>query len=87
MGNARLKAACQSVIGWQTRKDKMSKRVELLRHALSENGIVCFNTIDQPLVTELCEIIGVLHRKLEFGPTGYLPSDIEEAVAESEVCK
>ncbi len=36
-----------------------------LDSALSESGCITFAAISQPLVTELCEIIGSLHRALE----------------------
>lgn len=43
----------------------MNKRIELMNEALGESGIVPFHAIDTPLVSELCEIIGVLYRGLE----------------------
>jgi len=50
---------------------KKERAVRDLEDALSENGIVCLHAIDQPLVTNMCDIIGILHRKLEaFGMSG-----------------
>lgn len=42
-----------------------TKRIQLLDDALSERGIVPFFASDIPLVNELCEVIGILHRELE----------------------
>ena len=39
--------------------------VETMNKALSESGIVCFAAINQPLVDNLCETIGVLYRALQ----------------------
>ena len=38
------------------------KKFQTMIHALSEDGIVCFHAIDQPLVSELCAVIGALYR-------------------------
>ena len=42
-----------------------NKQVKTLNEALEDNGIICFAKIDQPLVTELCEVIGTLYRELQ----------------------
>lgn len=41
------------------------QRIEILERALSESGCIPFHAMDAPLVAELCEIIGILHRELE----------------------
>ena len=38
---------------------------KLLDEAMSEHGVFCFRSIDQPLVTDLCEVVGALYRELE----------------------
>ena len=38
---------------------------QLLNEALEENGIICFHKVDQPLVTDLCDIIGILYCELQ----------------------
>jgi len=51
-----------------------------MENALSENeiGIVCFHMIDQPLVTTLCNVVGVLYRALQ--AQGMTETQIEEFV-------
>jgi hypothetical protein len=57
----------------------MTQNQELLEEALSESGIVCFHSVDQPLVSQLCDVIGALHRTLE--GAGMTAAAISEAVA------
>lgn len=54
---------------------------DLLDHALSESGVVAFHVVDQGLVTALCDIIGVLHRRLEeSSEPGHSARQIRDAV-------
>ena len=64
-------------------KTKGALRVELLDGALSESGLCPFHAGDAPLVNELCEIIGILHRRLEstYGPM--TAEEIREVVQKS----
>jgi len=41
------------------------QKLQTMDRALSESGCIAFAAIDQPLVTELCEIIGALYRIAE----------------------
>jgi hypothetical protein len=57
------------------------KRINLLEDALSENGVVPFFASDIPVVDELCEIIGILHRQLE--ARGMTAEEIKKAIGEA----
>jgi hypothetical protein len=59
-----------------------TQRIKLLEEALSENGIVPVFATDIPLVNELCEVIGILHRELE--ARGMTAQQIQKIVGEAQ---
>ncbi len=57
-------------------------RMKLLDEALSESGVVPFFAADIPLVNELCELLGILHRELEL--SGMTADQIRNLVGEAQ---
>jgi hypothetical protein len=56
-------------------------RIKLLDEALSEGGIVPIFASDIPLVNDLCDLLGILHRELE--ARGMTQEEIRNLVGEA----
>lgn len=60
----------------------INKKIQLLNEALSEGGIFIDNREFQPIIDNLCDIIGVLHRLLNSGPYGFTDDEINKWLSE-----
>ncbi len=61
-----------------SRETQKKELVAMLDEALSETGVECPDA--QTEVNMLCEIIGILYRKLERSPNGFTDREIKDSI-------
>ncbi len=64
-----------------SRETQKKELVAILDEALSETGVECPDA--QTEVNMLCEIIGILYRKLKRDPNGFTDREIKDSIIES----